>query len=120
LKLLANPADSRAQSMEVLPTMSNIAVPDVWSLRDSWTDDTDECSICSSQRGCTRAQVVHADRPGRVGTPSGGEPIAAVVRVILVQACPRASVGELAVELATEAGVEIVPWTAAATPPAAG
>jgi hypothetical protein len=30
-------------------------------------------------------------------------------------------VGELAVELATEAGVdEIVPWTAAATPPAAG
>ena len=36
------------------------------------------------------------------------------VRVILVQALPKGERGELAVELATEAGVdEIVPWTAA-------
>ena len=46
-----------------------------------------------------------------VGSSSRVEPPA--VRVILVQALPKGERGELAVELATEAGVdEIVPWTA--------
>ncbi len=56
-------------------------------------------------------EVGHAELTVQVGATRQVEPPA--VRVILVQALPKGDRGELAVELATEAGVdEIVPWAA--------
>src|SRR6476660_6510787 len=60
----------------------------------------------------TVTQVARGELTVEVGPAERSDPPA--VRVTLVQAVPKGDRGELAVELATEAGVDaIVPWAAA-------